>query len=56
MAFSRQTRELAIASSLFLLAFAVFGLSRNLHVGDSLYSMLLSESILHRRTVFLDGY
>jgi len=52
----RQTRELAIAAFLFLLAFAVFGLSRNLDVGDSAFSMLLSESILHRRSVFLDGY
>ena len=52
---SRQARELAIEISLFVITFAVFWISPILQVGDSQYSMLLSESILSRHTVFLDG-
>ena len=53
---SRQGRELAIGLFLFMVTFAVFWISPILNVADSQYSMLLSESILSRHTVFLDGY
>jgi len=53
---SRQARELAIGISLFVITFAVFWISPVLNVGDSHYSMLLSESILSRHSVFLNEY
>ena len=52
----RYRQDLFVAAALFLALWYVFWSSPNLYIGDSKYSMLLSQNLLTRHSFVLDGY